>query len=138
MKLSLIFLLIILLSVTDARDPYKRRELKGGRGGGGRSSSGRSSYRSSNSYSKSGSYYKVTNGAYKFSTVKNPLVRTNNYWDGSKTYQPLYVYYLPSNYYNSLGYYSITYGVKYYDGYGYNFYYATYGYYEYSVHPDEE
>ena len=44
---------------------------------------------------------------------------------------------MPENYYSRLGYYSITYGTLYYDGYGYNFYYKTYGYYEYSDHPDE-
>ena len=94
---------LLLIALTGARDPYKHRELKGGRGGGGRSSS-RSSYKSSNSG------YKVSNGVYKFSTVKSTPTRSNTYWDGGKTYQPLYVYYLPPNYYNAAGYYSITYG----------------------------
>ena len=131
-------ILLILLSITDAKDPY-RRELKGGRSGGGRSSSSSRSSSSRSSYSKSSkSSYKVTNGVYKYSTVKNPLVRTNTYWDGYLTYTPLYVYYLPVNYYSAAGYYSTTYEKVYYDGYGYNFYYATSGYYEYSLHPEEE
>jgi hypothetical protein len=50
-----------------------------------------------------------------------------------KTYQPLYVYYKPAGYYNALGYYSTTFLLIYYDGYGYNFYYGEYGYYEYSI-----
>ena len=37
------------------------------------------------------------------------------------------------NYYNKAGYYSSTFLLVYYDGYGYNFYYDDYGYYEYSV-----
>ena len=49
---------------------------------------------------------------------------------------PLLVYYLPSNYYNSTGYYSNAYETIYYDGYGYNFYYGDYGYYEYSVNDE--
>ena len=128
-------ILLILISVTEARDPYRHRELKGGRSGGGRSSSS-SSGRSSRS-TTARSTYKVTNGVYKYSTVKNTPIRTNTYWDGSKTYEPLYVYYLPVNYYSAVAYYSVTYGLMYYDGYGYNFYYNTYGYYEYSDHPDE-
>jgi hypothetical protein len=46
------------------------------------------------------------------------------------------VYYLPPNYYNAAGYNSTTYGLVYYDGYGYNFYYKTYGYYEYSINEE--
>lgn len=64
------------------------------------------------------------------------MVRSNRYFDGTQTFKPLYVYYLPQNYYNPMGYNSTTYGMMYYDGYGYNFYYKTYGYYEYSVHPE--
>ena len=87
-------LFLIILCVRGGIDPYKRRELKGGRSGGGRRSS------------RSGSYVKVTNGVYGYSTYKNPLVRTNSYSDGGKTYKELYVYYLPSNYYNVDGYLS--------------------------------
>lgn len=130
-------ILLILISVTEARDPYRHRELKGGRSGGGRSGGGRSSSGRSSRSTTARSTYKVTNGVYKYSTVKNTPIRTNTYWDGSKTYEPLYVYYLPVNYYSAVAYYSVTYGLMYYDGYGYNFYYNTYGYYEYSDHPDE-
>ena len=61
------------------------------------------------------------------------------YWNSAerKTYEPLYVYYKPPNYYNPVGYYSTTYLIIYYDGYGYNFYYGTNGYYEYSVNEEE-
>ena len=37
------------------------------------------------------------------------------------------------NYYDAIGFYSPVYGLTYYNGYGYNFYYGQYGYYEYSV-----
>ena len=80
MKFSLsLILVLILLCVTEARDPYKRRELKGGRSGGGRSSY-RGGARGSITYARSN--YKVTNGVYKYSTVKNTPTRTNNYYDG--------------------------------------------------------
>ena len=47
----------------------------------------------------------------------------------------LYAYFhKPKEYF--IGYYSETYKIVYYDGYGYNFYYTNYGYYEYSIHPD--
>lgn len=36
---------------------------------------------------------------------------------------------------NPSGYYSSTFMLTYYDGYGYNYYFATYGYYDYSVNP---
>ena len=39
-------------------------------------------------------------------------------------------YYKAPDYYNAAGYYSTTYLLIYYDGYGYNFYYGAYGYYE--------
>ena len=39
--------------------------------------------------------------------------------------------------YNAVGYYSTTFLLIYYDGYGYNYYYGGYGYYEYSVHPED-
>jgi len=58
------------------------------------------------------------------------------YWDGYKTYSPLSKYYIPpSGYYAFDGYYSDTYQLEYYDGYGYNFYSGKYGYYEYSCEP---
>lgn len=59
---------------------------------------------------------------------------TNTYFNTNlgRTYQPLFVYYLPQNYYAV--WYSPLYKITYYDGYGYNFYYGAYGYYEFSVH----
>ena len=50
----------------------------------------------------------------------------------------MYVYYLPPGLYFAVGYYSPLYLRIYYDGYGYNFYFGQYGYYEYSVNPYEE
>lgn len=50
-----------------------------------------------------------------------------------RTYHPLIAYYHPIIYV-PLGYFSNTYHIIYYDGYGYNFYYGNYGYYEYSIH----
>ena len=37
------------------------------------------------------------------------------------------------NYYDPIGYYSQTYKLNYYNGYGYNFYYGEYAYYEKSL-----
>jgi hypothetical protein len=54
-----------------------------------------------------------------------------------RTTRPLYVYYRAPNYYNAVGYYSTLFLAVYYDGYGYNFYYARYGYYEYSINLKE-
>ena len=48
------------------------------------------------------------------------------------TYEPLYVYFRPAGFVAVTWYYSPTYGLRYNDGYGYNFYYGGYGYYEYS------
>ena len=48
-------------------------------------------------------------GLYK--SVASPVSRSNSYWDvkTSMTLSPLLVYYLPSSYYNSTGYYSNAY-----------------------------
>lgn len=54
-----------------------------------------------------------------------------------RTSAPTYVYYRAPNYYNPYGYYSTTYLMVYYDGYGYNFYYGTYDYYDYSVNEQD-
>ena len=109
-------------------------------------SSGRSSYSSRSSYTKS-SYSRKTytyktpskTYVYTYSKTKTPTSYSNSYYNSAtrKTYQPLYSYYKPANYYNSLGFYSTVYLRVYYDGYGYNFYYGNYGYYEYSVHPSQ-
>jgi hypothetical protein len=72
---------------------------------------------------------------YSYSTYANTRSTYNAYLSAGKTYQPLYTYYRPANYYNAAGYISTLYLLTYYDGYGYNFYYNTYGYYEYSVNP---
>jgi hypothetical protein len=89
-------------------------------------------------YSSTGSYQGKTSTV-SYQSTANIVVRANSYYDVSsaKTYKPLYVYYLPPDYYNEEGYYSETYSLKYYDGYGYNFYYGEYGYYEYSVNPSD-
>jgi len=93
----------------------EKRKLR--RGGGGRSSS-RSSY--SSSYSS------------KKTTTKKTKSTSNSYFNSKtgRTYQPLYVYYMPLNYYSAIGYYSTLYLLIYHNGYGYNFYYNKYGYYE--------
>ena len=65
----------------------------------------------------------------------NPTTFTNTHYNkaAAQTYSPLYVYYRPPDYYNSNGYYSNVFLLVYYDGYGYNFYYGDFGYYEYSL-----
>ena len=62
----------------------------------------------------------------------------NMYWNAGlhMTYHPLLMYYHMAYYY-AAGYASLLYGKTYYDGYGYNFYYGGYAYYEYSTHPTE-
>ena len=49
------------------------------------------------------------------------------------SYKPIFMYYLPVNYYDPIGYYSDEYQLNYYNGYGYNFYYGEYKYYEKSL-----
>ena len=73
-----------------------------------------------------------------YQTSKNPVSNVNGYWDKStsKTYGPLYNYFKPENYKSATGYYSATFLIVYYDGYGKNFYYGDYGYYEYSVNEE--
>ena len=51
-----------------------------------------------------------------------------------RTYYPLYEYYLPRKI-QTPGYYSKEYAKRYTDGYGYDFYYGGYGFYEYSKLP---
>ena len=65
----------------------------------------------------------------------NPTTFTNTHYNkaAAQTYSPLYVYYRPADYYNANGYYSNVFLIVYYDGYGYNFYYGDFGYYEYSL-----
>ena len=108
-----------------------------------------SSYRASNSYGYTGYNFNSAgnNFNYNFNTFSNSFsnsfaryqstanqaVRTNSYFSNGKTYKPLTSYYLPQDYFNSKGYYSEVYTVTYYDGYGYNFFYGDFGYYEFSV-----
>ena len=145
----------------------ERRILRGSSGGGGRgggssggrggsSRSGGGGYRSSSfgpGPSSESAYYTASNGkvystgndlaytakggVYLYSKHKNPLGEYNEYLKDGRTYKPLYFYYRAPNYYNEAGYYSNTFLMTYYDGYGYNFYYGTYGYYDYSVNPPE-
>ena len=127
-----LFLNLLLITLVLCRDTH--RELKGGRSGGSRYSSSSTS-RYSKTYTSSYNKNYASNGVYSYSTYKNPTTYTNTYWNAAtgRTSQPLYVYYRPINYYNPIGYYSTVFLLVYYDGYGYNFYYGTYGYYEYSV-----
>lgn len=66
-----------------------------------------------------------------------PVKSYNEYWDVTtkRTYKELEDYFRPDDYYNPYGYYSTYYQEKFYDGYGYNFYYGNTGYYEYSRPP---
>lgn len=118
------------------------RELRG-RGGGrsSRYSGSRSYYRGSTGYrSMSPAYAKTNNYKYSYSTYKNPTTYSNSYYSVTtkRTSRPLYVYYRAPNYFNAAGYRSSYFLLVYYDGYGYNFYYGRYGYYEYSVNQTPE
>jgi hypothetical protein len=75
--------------------------------------------------------------AKKYTTVRSTRSYYNNYFNSNTrmTYGPLYVYYRPPGLLLSVYYYSALYGLRYNDGYGYNFYYGAYGYYEYSMNP---
>ena len=57
----------------------------------------------------------------------------NKYLVNGKTYQPLYTYYIPGNWWADEGYYSPTYLATYFDGYGYNFFTGEKGYYQDSI-----
>ena len=70
------------------------------------------------------------------------MVYTNKYLKKDvngvvRTSRELTDYYQNKNYYNKNGYTSKYYGLTYYDGYGYNYYSGSYGYYEYSRPPIE-
>ena len=120
MKFISQFFLFLLINLAQPKEtfvaPAPLRLLRGrggGRGGRGRGR-GRSSYYSGSYSSK----YKV-----RYSSK-------NTYLKNGRTYGALYTYYRPLGYYNALGYYSILHARIYYDGYGYNFYYGKYAYYE--------
>jgi hypothetical protein len=80
-------------------------------------------------------YSATYNYIYSYGKYKNPVSTKNSYYNSrtKRTSKPLYVYYRAPNYYNAVGYYSTVFLVVYYDGYGYNFYYGRYGYYDYSI-----
>ena len=68
--------------------------------------------------------------------MANPRVTENAYFSNGRTYQKLYEYYLPEGLDTSPNvYYSTLYMKSYTDGYGYDFYYGGYGFYEQSVLP---
>jgi hypothetical protein len=71
----------------------------------------------------------------KYGTYRHATQYSNSYFQGGFTYAPLYAYYLPPRGYIHAAYYSTLYGKIYTNGYGFNFYYKKYGYYEYSVNP---
>lgn len=73
----------------------------------------------------------------KYAVVMNLRNYYNTYFNEEyqKTYTPLYLYYLPPSLTKDK-YYSELHDKKYYDGYGYNFYYNQNAYYEYSINPD--
>ena len=84
------------------------------RGGGSRRSSRRSSY-------------------YSSSSRKATVTTYNSYFKDGRTYSPLFVYYRPEGFVAVAAYYSATYGLMYYDGYGYfgdyfGSVYSPYGY----------
>ena len=127
-----IFILLICLSLISSieccehKDKYKfkykkhLRELRGGyryASPDERRKQGRSGYYSKKYekyYAEDDIYFKKINGV-------------------GKTYEPLYVYFRPKNYYTPRGYFSPKYNETYYDGYGYNFFTGAKGYYQYSL-----
>ena len=120
-------------------DSFKRRHLR--RGGSSRSSSRSAYYKPS--YSNAGkislpsysySYYSSSSSSsptYKYGKTPTTTQWTymKYFYDG-KTYRHTYSYYLPPNFSTKNGYYSPEYLKIYYNGYGYNFYYGVYGYYQ--------
>ena len=117
--IKLLLLLLCVFEVQAVSEEYKNhvspyRQLRGGRGGG-RSSS--RSGRGSSSKSYRSSYYKA------YSSYRGAFY-------GGRSYALLYVYYLPpAGYYQTGGYLSPLYGIRYYNGYGWNFYYNMGNYY---------
>ena len=73
----------------------------------------------------------------KYYISPQPVTYENAYWNPveKKTYNELYYYYKAPDVFEENGYYSAEYQTKYYDGYGLNYYYGNYGYYEYSRAP---
>ena len=77
---------------------------------------------------------------YKGPYYKEPHAKFNKYWNAEtkKTYDELYLYFKPENYYDPVGYYSERYKKTYYDGYGHNFFYGQGDYYEYTWTPEHK
>ena len=125
MRLILILYIVGLVLSRDTQYDYKPYRQLRGRGGGRSSGSGGRSGRSSGGIGRSGYYSGSISSKYgvRYTSV-------NTYLRGGRTYEPLYTYYLPVGYVSLVGYYSILHNKVYYDGYGYNFYYGAYAYYE--------
>jgi len=109
-----------------ARGAVRRLKRGGGGRGGGRLFS-----------TSSGGYYSKSARGSMSKQYKVRYSSSNQYFRNGRTYQPLYVYYKPGAFTAIVGYYSIRMGRTYYDGYGYNFYYGKYGYYEDSPNEPE-
>ena len=134
----LIGLIAVMMCFSEARESELSFEYQPARDLRSRSSGGSRSYSgSSKSYSgsKSSSYSKPKTTKITYTKTKQTRVTTNSYFSNGVTYGPLYSYYRPIGFVAVVGYYSPIYSRQYYDGYGYNFYYGQYGYYEYSVNP---
>ena len=85
-------------------------------------------------------------GEWPFSTYSNYTEydeKTGQYLENDRSYKIMYEYYKPQtyhylgNYYDPIGYHSNTFAITYYNGYGYNFYYGEYNYYEFSPNDEE-
>lgn len=73
----------------------------------------------------------------KYYIAPQSVTYDNSYYneeDQTTKYQ-LRAYYKAQDNFDPEGYYSYEYGLKYYDGYGYNYYNQNKGYYEYSRPP---
>ena len=143
MKFNLPLLILSVLLLTDMtwadtdlklHDSFKR-ELR--RGGSRSRSRSRSSYYKP-AYRKPRPVYRKPASSYRKKTYKKTYTKKtyrktyrkySGSFRGGRSYGVLYAYYLPPNYYNAIGYYSPMYRIKYYNGYGYNFYYRKYNYY---------
>jgi len=150
MKFNLLLLILSVLLLIDVtwadtadtglklHDSFKRELRRGGSKSRSRKKSRSSYYKPAyrkprpvyrkparaSSYRKT--YKKTT---YRKTYTKKTYRRYTGSFRGGRSYGVLYAYYLPPNYYNAIGYYSPLYRIKYYNGYGYNFYYRKYNYY---------
>ena len=118
----LLIILLSLLTLASTTPSSPKRSLRGG--GGGRSKSYYTPHKNY-MYGRPGGELKPFN-----------ITRYNAYWNAtaSRTYEMLTEYYLPpygyyQGGYNDTGYKSYRYGERYWNGYGYNFYFEQYAYY---------